>query len=154
MLLNYETLLLETDSTELIVKEKPLKYNDGRIKGKRIAIRKDIKTTKEKGCVLAEELGHYHTTSGDIIDQSSTNNRKQEYRARLWAYNKVIGLSGIIASHKAGCHSLYEMAEYLNVTEQFLKEGLECYRNKYGTCTTFNNYIITFEPSLGVLELI
>ena len=154
MHLNYETLLLETDSTDLIIKEKPLRYNDGRIKGKKVAIRKDIKTIKEKGCVLAEELGHYYTSSGDILDQSSSSNRKQEYRARLWAYNKMVGLSGIISSHKAGCHSIYEMADHLDVTEGFLAEALSCYRSKYGVYTIFDNYIIYFEPSIGVLELI
>ena len=43
--MNYEALLDEAHQEGLTVKEKPLKYNNGRIKGKRIAIRKDIETT-------------------------------------------------------------------------------------------------------------
>ena len=73
--MNYETLLKEADSLGLIVKEKPLQYNNGRIKGNRIAIRKDM-TETEKACVLAEELGHYYTAVGNILDQSSVENRK------------------------------------------------------------------------------
>ena len=64
--MNYEALLDEAQQDGLIVKEKPLIYNNGRIKGKRIAIRKDIETNTEKACVLAEELGHHHTSVGDI----------------------------------------------------------------------------------------
>ena len=90
--MNYEDLLMEAEAEGLIVKEKPLKVSDGRIKGKRIAIRQDIPTYRQKSCVLAEELGHHHTTVGRIIEQDSVMDRKQERMARLWAYNKRIGL--------------------------------------------------------------
>ena len=151
--MNYEILLEESDSAGLIVKEKPLKYNNGRIKGRRVAIRKDINTTTEKGCVLAEELGHYYTSTGNILDQSSVLNRKQELHARAWAHDKMIGIVGIISAYKHGCRTKYDIAEYLEVTEEFLLEALEHYKSKYGTCTQVDNYIIYFEPVLGVLEL-
>lgn len=101
---------------------------------------------------MAEELGHYHTTVGDILDQSEVSNRKQELRARLWAYNNKIGLNGIVDASKRHCHSLTEMAEYLDVTEEFLLDALNEYRRKYGICTELDNYIIFFEPHLAVLE--
>ena len=82
--MDYEALLVEADKDGLIVKEKPLQYNNGRVKGNRIAIRKDIETSAEKACVLAEELGHHHTTVGNILDMSDAGNRKQERQARLW----------------------------------------------------------------------
>ena len=85
--MDYETLLTKACNEGLIVKEKPLKYNNGRIKGKRIAIRKDLETSAEKTCVLAEELGHHYTSVGNILDQSDPNNRKQEILARTWAYD-------------------------------------------------------------------
>lgn len=72
--MNYEALLDEAFQEGLIVKEKPLKYNNGRIKGKRIAIRKDIDTFTEKGCVLAEELGHHYTSVGNILNMSDSGN--------------------------------------------------------------------------------
>ena len=149
----YTDLLIEADKQHLITKEKPLRANCGRIKGNRIAIKHDLDET-EKKCTLAEELGHYHTTVGDIMDQSSIANRKQELRARLWSYNKLIGLHGIISCYKAGCQSAYTMAEHLGVTEDFLQEALHCYRSKYGIYTRFDNYVIYFEPALSVLELI
>ena len=103
---------------------------------------------------MAEELGHYHTTVGNIISQSSSLDRKQELHARVWAYNKLIGLTGIINSHKQGCYSLSDAADYLEVTEEFLVETLQYYKGKYGTHTTIDNYVIYFEPSLGVFELV
>jgi pathogenicity island protein len=151
--LNYEDLLIEADNNNLITKEKPLAANAGRIKGNRIAINKDIPTQKEKACVLAEELGHFYTSTGDILDLTDTSNRKQEAKARFWAYNHLIGLHGIIACYKANHLLINEMAEYLDVTEEFLKEALECYSSKYGTAVRFDNYIIGFEPRLYVMEL-
>ena len=149
--MSYEELLEEAQESGLTIKELPLQSNDGRIKGKRIAIRRDIPTVK-KADVLAEELGHYRTTAGDILDQSSANNRKQERTARLWAYNKRIGLSGIIQGFRQHCHSRYELAECLGVSEEFLQEAIECYREKYGCMVELDGYIILFEPSLAVME--
>lgn len=149
--MNYEELLLEADNAGLITKEKPLRASNGRIKGRRIAIRQSL-TSTEKACVLAEELGHHFTTFGDILNQDDVRNRKQEFRARLWAYNKQVGLLGIIKSFEYGCHSLPEMAEYLEVDETFLQNALEQYRKKYGVYTTLNNYIIYFEPTLNAIR--
>lgn len=149
--MNYETLLEEADLQCLVVKEKPLRAHNGRIKGKRIAIKKDIPTT-EKACVLAEELGHHYTTVGNILDQSKAENRKQERRARLWAYKKMFDLVDLVSAYKYGCRNRYEIAEYLGVTEQFLEEALIVYKEKYGLYTKLNKYMICFEP-LGILEM-
>ena len=118
-----------------------------------VAIRRDM-TTTEKSCILAEELGHYHTTSGNILEQESVSDRKQERIARLWAYNKRIGLSGIIQGYRKHCRNLHELAECLEVSEDFLKEALECYREKYGCYTELDGYLIMFEPYLAVIEKI
>lgn len=151
--MNYEALLEEAHQEGLVVKEKPLKYNNGRIKGKRIAIRQDIETNTEKTCVLAEELGHHHTSVGNILDMDLTGNRKQERQARLWAYNKLIGLRRIVNAFQHGCQNRYEIAEYLEVTENFLDECISCYRDKYGVGTTLDDYYIMFIPTLTVGEI-
>ena len=150
--MNYEALLDEAHQEGLIVKEKPLKYNNGRIKGKRIAIRQDIETNTEKTCILAEELGHHHTSVRNIIDMSDVCNRKQERQARLWGYNKLIGLTGIINAFRAGCQSRHEIADLLDVTEEYLQECIDCYRDKYGVYTIVGNYIVYFIPNLAVME--
>ena len=94
--MTYEELLNISDKENLIVKEKDIPGYGGRIYKNRIAIHQGLDTQVEKACVLAEELGHHYTTSGNILDQSKVENRKQEFRARMWAYNKQIGLIGIV----------------------------------------------------------
>lgn len=147
--MTYEELITEYQE-KIAIKEKPLTDHDGLWLDGKIAIRKDIPTLKEKHCVLAEELGHYHTTVGDITNLNNYNNYKQELRARRWGYNRIVGLLGLIRAFEHGCRSLYEVAEYLNVTEVYLKEALQWYRSKYGIYTKVDNYIIYFEPSLTI----
>lgn len=108
----------------------------------------------EKACVLAEELGHHYTTYGNILDQSDTSNRKQELRARAWAYNKQIGLLGLIRAYEHGCRNRFEIAEYLEVTEEVLEECLVFYRNKYGKRTNVDNYVVYFIPNLVIMKRI
>ncbi len=127
---------------------------DGLINGNVIGISKNVQTARKRTCILAEELGHYHTTVGNITCQSAAPARKQELRARVWAYNELIGLHGIINSYQYGCRSLHDTADYLEVTEEFLLEALQYYKSKYGIYTTLDNYVIYFEPSLGVFELV
>lgn len=149
--MKYNTLLEEANAEGLSIKERPFKTYDGRIKGKNIYLRKDMNTT-EKACVLAEELGHYYTTVGNILDMSVVSNRKQERHARRWAYNKQIGLTGLIRAYEAGCTNRYETAEYLEVTEEFLEECIQCYREKYGEYKVVDNYTIYFIPHLAVFK--
>jgi hypothetical protein len=149
--MDYEELLIEAENEGLIVKEKPLQAHDGRIKGNRIAIRKDIPTLAEKACVLAEEIGHYKTTVGDILQQDDICDKKQENAARLWAYNRLVGLRGIIDGFLHGCKNRMELAEFLGVTEEFLQNAVDCYKRKYGLYVAVDNYIIYFEPTLAVL---
>lgn len=144
--MTYEQLLTAADQEGLAVKEHPLADHDGLLSGNRIAVRKDIETQAEKSCVLAEELGHHYTTSGNILDQKNIMNRKQEYRARLYGYNLKVGLTGLIRAYEEGCQNFYEMAECLDVTEEYLQAAIDCYHAKYGQYTAVDNYMINFEP--------
>lgn len=151
--MTYEELLVLSDSENLIVKEKEIPGYGGRIYKNRIAINRSLPTQAEKACVLAEELGHHYTTTGDILDHSNAMNRKQEYRARLYGYNLKIGLAGLIRAYEARCRNRYEMAEYLDVTEEYLEEAIDCYKAKYGLYVSIDNYIIYFEP-FAVMHMI
>lgn len=111
-----------------------------------IAISSHIETCVEKACILAEELGHYHTSSGIILDLDRTSNQKQERAARLWAYDSMITIEKLISAKEAGCSNRYEIAEHLNVTEPFLQEAIDCYHSRYGLGFQKGEYIIFFEP--------
>lgn len=151
--MKYDALLDEANAEGISIKERPFKTYDGRIKGKDIYLRKDMNTT-EKACVLAEEMGHHYTTVGNILDMESIQNRKQERQARLWGYNKLIGLTGLIEAYEQGCQNSHEIAEFLEVTEEFLFFCVETYREKYGEYTEKGSYIIYFIPTLAVLKKI
>lgn len=153
--MNYEQLITSSDAEDVDIMDRT--FRSERIKGLycdgTVVLNNKLSYT-EKTCILAEELGHHYTTAGDIINLADTANRKQEYKARLWAYNKLIGLSGIVSAYNAGCRSATDVAEHLDVTEEFLQEALSCYREKYGLYTSVDNYVIYFEPSIGVFGLI
>jgi len=116
-------------------------YSDGTI-----TMNPKIETTTEKKCVLAEELGHYYTTSGDIIDVKNVCNQKQELKARNWSYEKLVPLKTLIEASSERCTNLFELAEYLDVTEEFLKDTLQHYESKYGLFTEVGDYCIYFSP--------
>ena len=154
--MKYENLLEEADINNLFVIENAnfKSQAEGLINGNVIGINRKMSSSRKRACVLAEELGHFYTSTGDILNQAEVQNRKQELHARSWAYNRLIGLRGIIDCYKAGYKTLYEMAEHLEVTEEFLAEALSDYRKKYGLCKKIDNYVIYFEPILSVFELI
>ena len=116
-----------------------------------IAIKEGMISSKTAD-TIAEELGHHYTSVGNILHQDTINARKQERTARLWSYNKRIGLTGILSSFQNHCANRYEIAEYLGVSEDTLTDALECYRQIYGRGVMVGNYFIQFEPSLQVYE--
>lgn len=130
----FEKLEQEAYENNITVREVNLASNsDGLYKNSKIALNKNmLKTKAEKICTLAEELSHCYYNCGNIIDDNDINNRKQEYKARLHAYDKLIGLRGLVNASNANCKNIYEMAEYLDVTPQFLADAIECYHSKYG----------------------
>lgn len=151
---NYELLLKTAEENNIEIVEKKFKSNaKGLLKGSKIAINENIPTIMEKTCILSEELGHYYTTVGNILDVHNTDNYKQELKGRIWAYNRQIGLSGLIGAHEHGCKSRYEIAEYLEVTEEFLENAIIYYTSKYGVCQRVNHYLIYFVPHLGIMRL-
>lgn len=111
-----------------------------------------IHSRAERTCILAEEIGHHYTTAGNITDQTSIANRKQELRAHTWAFEKLVPLREIVNAHKNGIRSRHEFAEHLQITEDFLDRAVKRYKSKYGLFKQFEGYTICFDP-LGVLEM-
>lgn len=151
---SFEKLLEQTAKDKLDVVT--YRFDSNRIKGlycdNTIALSKNLDTTAERSSVLAEEMGHHYTTAGDIIDPSDSGNRKQELRARAWAYNKMVGIRGIIGAYEHRCRNLCDMADFLEVTPAFLMDAFEYYKSKYGVYVEIDNYIVFFEP-VGVLKV-
>lgn len=151
--MTYESLLLEAEEEGLEVYEH--KFNTARLKGlcvgNVITLNSSIETDAERFCILAEEIGHYYTTVGNILNQNDSINRKREKLARGWAYEKIMPLSKLIEACETGVRNRHELAEFLGVTEDFIEEALKYYKDKYGLYTECGKYAVYFEP-LNVLR--
>lgn len=117
-----------------------------------VALNEDM-THVEKSCVLAEEIGHHCTSSGDILGSDRHHESITGISSTILRIQSKNWLTGLIRAYEAGCRNIFEMAEYLDATEEYLKEALLCYKSKYGICTAVDNYIIYFEP-FAVMKMI
>lgn len=149
--MGYENLMVEYEH-EVKIKEKPLLYDlKGLYKNGNIIIDSNIQTNAEKHCILSEEIGHHFTSSGDILDLTDIGNLKQEKRARIWAYNKSAPIRKIIQAYELGLTDTYQVAEYLNVTEEFLKEAIEYYESLYDVYCDIDNRKVYINGTIDVV---
>lgn len=139
---------------ELLTKNEHIKIKDthslpngysGFYKDGVILIDKNL-SERRKAEVLYEELAHHKLTYGNILDQSKFNNRKFENYARRHGYEAALPLRIIVEAHNYGVSNLYELAEYVQLSEEYIAEILKHYKNKYGIGTHYEEYLITFDP--------
>ena len=150
---NYENLLIECEKLGINVVELNFETTKpcGQCKGNNIYINENC-SDKEKYCVLAEELGHYNLTVGNILNQDKIANRKQELKARRWGHKHIVSLESIIEAFENNCLTEYEIAEYLGVSDKYFNEVIEDYKKQYGIYCTLDKYCIVLEPRLGIYK--
>jgi hypothetical protein len=77
-------------------------------------------------CVLAEEIGHHFTTSGNSVPRTFFHYRdrleisKAEYRALKWAAQYLMPRGKLLRVIKNGMAEKWELAEWFNVTEEMV----------------------------------
>lgn len=139
---------------ELLTKNEHIKIKDthslpngysGFYKDGIILIDKNLSETR-KAEVLYEELAHHKLTYGNILDQSKDINRKFENYARRYGYEATLPLHIIVEAYHYGVSNLYELAEYVQLSEGYIAEILKHYKHKYGIVTHYGEYLITFDP--------
>lgn len=84
-----------------------------------------IEDAAEKRCILMEEYCHHCYNYGNVL-----RDRKQEALARRQAYEMLVPVRALKAAKKAGCCTVYEIADRLEVTEDVLISALEYYHSK------------------------
>ena len=141
----YEQLLAENEHIKIKDTHSLPDGYSGFYKDGIILIDKDLSETR-KAEVLYEELAHHKLTYGNILDQSKDINRKFENYARRYGYEAALPLRIIVEAHHYGISNLYELAQYVQLSEEHVLEILKHYKNKYGIGTHYGNYAITFEP--------
>lgn len=120
-------------------------YSDGII-----AIDKEVSVINKLE-LLAEELSHQKLTYGNILDQTQFNNRKFERYAVRDSYECALPLRKFVEAYKHNVSSLFELADYAQLSERYVLDVIEHYKLKYGLSTFCGDYLIRFEP-LGVFE--
>ena len=141
----YEQLLAENEHIKIKDTHSLPDGYSGFYKDGIILIDKDLSETR-KAEVLYEELAHHKLTYGNILDQSKWINRKFESYARRHGYEAALPLRIIVEAHHYGVSNLYELAEYVQLSEEHVLEILEHYKQKHGIGTHYGDYSITFEP--------
>lgn len=88
-----------------------------------------ISNSREEKELLAEELGHYYhdafynTTSDKVvIDQ-------KEYRAKKWQCTILISITDFKYAFQKGITSLYDIAEYFNLSENVVQFAYNYYKD-------------------------
>lgn len=119
----------------------------GLIYGDRVYINKSADYTNQNE-YLAEEIAHYQTSVGDILNQSEIECRKQELVARQRACTLLITLDGLLDCYKDGLDTPNELAEHFDVSVDFLYKAIDTYRTKNGL--TFRHHGYTFDLSNGL----
>ena len=78
-------------------------------------------------CVLAEELGHHFTSSGERVPKKyhSVQDRlsidKCEYKALRWAANHLVPENNLLDAIASGLCEIWELAEEFDVTEEMMR---------------------------------
>lgn len=97
--------------------------------------------------VLAEEIGHYYTSHGDITDYTKISNMKQELRARRYAIKLILPLEKLIECYEQGFWGdKYEMCGQLEISPEFFHRAVEDYKRQFGSYVKYDKYLIRFEP--------
>lgn len=141
----FEELCIKNDWIEIEETNRLPKFQPGLYINGKIYINSNLPETR-KAEVLYEELAHHKLTYGNILDQSKWINRKFENYAKRHGYEAALPLRIIIEAHHYGVSNLYELAQYVQLSEEHVLEVLEHYKQKHGIGTHHGDYSITFEP--------
>ncbi len=88
-----------------------------------------LNSTKDEKIRLAHELGHCITGSFYNRHSYFDIKAKSEYRADKWAIKKLIPKDELQAAFEQGYTEPWDLAEYFNVTEEFIIKAVNYYND-------------------------
>ena len=86
-------------------------------------------TVRERACWMAEELGHHHTGEKLVLRYRNVNDWRAEARARRWAHMRLLTPEAIYTAAR-NTDDMYEIAEALDVSVEFLRESIDDFQSK------------------------
>lgn len=93
-----------------------------------------IQSDADEFCKLAHEVGHCVTGAFYNRYSSFDLREKHEHRADKWAVERAIDPDALDAAIVAGYTEFWQLAEYFNVTEDFMRKAVCWYT--YGNLAT------------------
>lgn len=90
----------------------------------------NLKTQREEVTVLAHDLGHCMTGAFYNRYSKLDNISQKEYRANKWAVHKLIPFEELQEALSNGIIEKWELAEYFEVTEDFIDTMVQVYQNE------------------------
>lgn len=143
--------LIAESSTEFDIKPRtdmPVGV-DGLCIGKTIIINAN-RTRTEQAQTLVEEISHQEISVGDILNPNDIESAKQETIARRRSFNRLVPLDKLVAAYWQSTNE-FELADYLEVTVEYLFDVLGYYREKYGVIVK-DNILINFANGIQILK--
>lgn len=89
----------------------------------------ELNSTKDETIRLAHELGHCITGSFYNRYSNFDIKEKSEYKANKWAIKKLIPKDELQAAFEQGYTEPWNLAEYFNVTEEFIIKAVNYYND-------------------------
>lgn len=87
----------------------------------------EIETEAEERVHLAHEIGHCEKGAFYNIYSELDVRARHELRADRWAIKKLIPFDEFMTALKSGTTEVWELADYFNVTEDFILKAVEYY---------------------------
>ncbi|WP_414842174.1 ImmA/IrrE family metallo-endopeptidase [Enterococcus saccharolyticus] len=123
----------------------------GWIHNKTIYLHPDQDSTTLNNTV-AEEIAHYLTGSGNIANQETKEERKQENEARNLGATLLVTLQDIIDCYHQHLVTYQECAEFLDIPLSTLQRAVSVYASKSGGKIKYSHYTICFRLN-GTIEI-
>ncbi len=89
-----------------------------------------IENSADEKTVLIHEISHYHTHSYYNFDSKFEMKCRKEYRAHRWAVMNYLPLDELLDAVNKGYTEPYQLAEYFDVTEDFIHTAYEIYQRQ------------------------
>ena len=89
-----------------------------------------LKTLAETKVCFAHELGHEMKSAFYTVKNTLETRERQEARADRWAVDNILPLDELKQAVSKGYTEIWELAEYFDVTEDFVKKALDIHNRR------------------------
>ena len=146
MITQRELLEQEIYDNGLSLYEIPLTGDlEGALIDKNIVIDSDSSLNR-KNRIIRHELEHFYTCPYNLLKSPKPLQDKMEHIAHRRTIAKLVPLNALICAYRDGLNTSWEIADSLEVDEEFFLYALDVYHSIYGCNYKYRGYLINFKP--------